>query len=397
MPARPPRPRGRDRGQPGAQPGPTVVVAPFRGHRGPHRCQGRIQPAHRLVQLAEHGPAGGLEFGDVAVGGVLGRRFERGQNGVGALAHGRDAGDREAQPGELTARARGGEEPVRRGHGVAADLVHPAGVDQSGDPLGGEGGGEVVRLGATRSPATRVHAGQAGDRRGYRGVCPARPPVAGRPDQQYGGDPRLAPDGEPGLLGRVQGGIRRVRRLVHRTPRQLGEHVGPKLTVAGVDPGVRGEQGLGDGLLARATGRPGQLDAQPPPRRPRHQFDARVAPPPEAVEQVARDLPAVAEQVPPVQQPARRRHPGRRIVRGVQRQLGERHREIGPLPPQRRCRPDELQRSGGVEGRVETLRAHRVHIASRPAVAHYRDGTAMPTTRPEPDRPSVACAAVSHE
>ena len=148
-------------------------------------------------------------------------------------------------------------------------------------------------------------------------------------------------------------------------------------------------------MLARAAGRPGQLDAQPPPLRSGHQLDAGVTPSPETVEQVARDLPAVAERAPPVQQPARRRHPGRGVVRGVHRQLRERRRQVGPLPAQRGGRPDELQRGGGVEGRVGALPVHCVHIASRPAVADYRDETAIPTTRPDLLL-SVARAAVSH-
>ena len=157
-----------DSGQPVAQPCRAVVVAPLRGHRGAHRAQGRVQPARRLVQLAEHRPAGRLEFGDVAVGGVraAGSRAARTASALPSTAATRATARRSPASWRLGRAAL--DEPVRRGHRLAARLVHPPGVDQRGDPLGGERRGEVVRLGAARTPATGVHACQAADR--------ARPP-----------------------------------------------------------------------------------------------------------------------------------------------------------------------------------------------------------------------------
>ena len=86
-----------------------------------------VQPARRLVQLTEHGRHADSSSG-TSRRRRPGRGLQRGQHVVRAAARGadrRDTGDREAQPGQLAARARRGEEPVRRG--TASPRASPSG------------------------------------------------------------------------------------------------------------------------------------------------------------------------------------------------------------------------------------------------------------------------------
>ena len=264
------RPRGRRLGKAGAQARAAVAVAPLRRHGGTQRAEGRVQPARRLVQLAEHRPARRLQLGDVAVGGVLRRGLERGEDGVRALLDRGDPCDCEAQSGDLAARPGGGDEPVRRGQ-------------------------PSPRASSSRPPSTSaaIHSAVSAAARWSAAVAPARRPrrspaaspstacataASARPARRLRAARRPAvTDATPGAqaaarqacsaASRASSTVSGASSTAHRASSVSTSARSSRVGLVGSR--IRGQQRTGDDRLTDPPRRAGQLDAQPPPLRAR--------------------------------------------------------------------------------------------------------------------------------
>jgi hypothetical protein len=260
-----------------------------------------------LVQRPERRAADRFEVGNVAPGRVFGSLREQ-LRGVGpGVVSGERPGDREPQECHLPGGAGQLRQPGEQRVAAVGGLGRPPGVEQRGDPLGGERRREVARRPArARAPALQPREPLRGvvdrDRR-----APASPFHDG-PNQRDRRPTELrgrAADRAPRRVGGVECRGDLVGSVLDSTPCVCAEQVGRELRVGAVDAYIGEEPARGLDLTGTCRDHR-QLDPKPLGRAA---SEGITTPPRQSCEQRARGVASVADGDPCVDGPAGRGQP----------------------------------------------------------------------------------------